>query len=262
MSAIVLDSNVVHYEVLGRGRPIIFLHGWVGSWRYWIPAMQSVSTNYRAYALDFWGFGDTAKSESNYTIRQQVVLLSKFLAEMGIGKVALIGHGLGAAVALQFASDQPAVVDRVMMVAFPLEGDDLDERLGTQSPDELANWLLRQDAETEAARTEATKADQRAIHTSFNDLKGTDRKQLFQGMNSASLLIYGENDPAVQTPSFEKNGFMSSLAHQMIFEQSGHFPMLDQSNKFNRLVSDFMALDSGESPRRLELKDEWKRRVR
>jgi CheY-like chemotaxis protein len=33
--------EIVHYEVLGRGRPLIFLHGWIGSWRYWIPSMQS-----------------------------------------------------------------------------------------------------------------------------------------------------------------------------------------------------------------------------
>ena len=41
MSVVLLDQQVVHYEVLGRGRPLIFLHGWVGSWRYWIPVMQA-----------------------------------------------------------------------------------------------------------------------------------------------------------------------------------------------------------------------------
>jgi len=29
MSAVLLDDRIVHYEVLGRGRPVIFLHGWV-----------------------------------------------------------------------------------------------------------------------------------------------------------------------------------------------------------------------------------------
>ncbi len=66
MSAILLDSSIVHYEVLGRGRPVIFLHGWVGSWRYWISSMQVTSTSYRAYALDLWGFGDTAHNVLNY----------------------------------------------------------------------------------------------------------------------------------------------------------------------------------------------------
>ena len=65
MSAIILRDEIVHYDVLGRGRPLLFLHDWVGSWRYWIPTMQAASTSFRAYALDLWGFGDTAK-KTNY----------------------------------------------------------------------------------------------------------------------------------------------------------------------------------------------------
>jgi hypothetical protein len=38
--------------------------------------------------------------------------------------------------------------------------------------------------------------------------------------------------------------------------------MLDEANKFNRLVADFLSLGSGTSPRQLSLKEEWKRRVR
>jgi hypothetical protein len=44
--------------------------------------------------------------------------------------------------------------------------------------------------------------------------------------------------------------------------QSGYFPMLDEGSRFNRLLGDFLALDAGTSPRELQLKDEWKRRVR
>ena len=50
--------------------------------------------------------------------------------------------------------------------------------------------------------------------------------------------------------------------HQIVFESSGHFPMLDESSKFNRLLADFLNLNSGVSPRQLQLKEEWKRRVR
>ena len=77
MSAIVIDSEIVHYEVLGRGRPVIFLHGWLGSWRYWIPAMQKSSISFRAYALDLWGFGTTAHSQGCYGVQDQVELVKK-----------------------------------------------------------------------------------------------------------------------------------------------------------------------------------------
>jgi len=45
-------------------------------------------------------------------------------------------------------------------------------------------------------------------------------------------------------------------------DASGHFPMIDETGKFNRLLTDFLALDSGVSPRELQLKEEWRRRVR
>ena len=61
MSAITIENDLVHYEVLGRGRPVIFIHGWLGSWRYWVPTMQQLSVKYRTYALDLWGFGDSGK---------------------------------------------------------------------------------------------------------------------------------------------------------------------------------------------------------
>src|SRR5512141_3401388 len=111
MSVVILRDDIVHYEVLGRGRPLIFLHGWVGSWRYWIPNMQSASMSFRSYAFDFWGFGDTGKNPSYYNLENQVNLLDQFLQELGIGKVALVGHGLGGVIALLYAARFKKQVD-------------------------------------------------------------------------------------------------------------------------------------------------------
>src|SRR5512143_1495651 len=131
MSAILLDQSIIHYEALGRGRPILFLHGWVGSWRYWIAAMQVASTSFRAYALDLYGYGDTAHDPPNYTIEKQAGLLDRFLSEMGIGKVAIVGHGLGALVGLSFIEQFPASVDRIMAVNCPLSLGAINPRLRT-----------------------------------------------------------------------------------------------------------------------------------
>ncbi len=123
MSVVLINQEIVHYEVLGRGRPVIFLHSWVGSWRYWIPTLQSASTDFRAYALDMWGFGETSRGVGGFSVDKQVELLDQFLYQMGIGKVVLVGHGFGAIVALQFASKFPQFVDRVLTIGLPLKGD-------------------------------------------------------------------------------------------------------------------------------------------
>ncbi len=263
MSAVILDERIVHYEVLGRGRPIIFLHGWVGSWRYWVPAMQTAAMSFRAYALDLWGFGDTSRDPSCYSLDQQAALLDRFMQEMGIGKVALIGHGLGALTSILFARKFPDVVDRMMVVDVPFEIKSVSPRLRSPaSPADLADWLLGKDALTEAARSDAPKADPLAITTSFNSLDVTSLMPAMDSMRTACLVVHGQTDPAIQMLDDERVQAMPQQVHQVVLEQSGHFPMLDEGPRFNRLMTDFLALVSGESPRQLQLKEEWKRRVR
>ena len=260
MSAILLDSSIVHYEVLGRGRPVIFLHGWVGSWRYWISSMQVTSTSYRAYALDLWGFGDTAHNVLNYSLEQQTSLIDRFLMEMGIGKIALVGHGLGALVGMSFATRFPQSVDRMMAVSCPLDYAAVHNRMRTASPQELTDWLSSRTPEATTALVDAAKADPQAIAASMVGLQSNNIFGKFRALNVPCLLVYGDKDPGIITP--DEDFSLSTMTHQVGLENSGHFPMIDESAKFNRLLTDFLALDSGLSPRELQMKEEWRRRVR
>jgi len=262
MSAIILENEIVHYEVLGRGRPVVFLHGWVGSWRYWIPSMQAVSTSYRAYAFDFWGYGGSAKQASRYLLSAQTELVNQFMYELGMGKIALIGHGLGAVVGLLFAEKYPQLVDRVMAVSMPLETGLVSPRLQQLSPLELAEWLLGATPETQAARAEAPHADQEAILRTLNNLKMAEITQVPNRLRTPCLLVNGLEDPAVGHPSEARLEQLPDNMHHITFDRSGHFPMLDRPAKFNRLMIDFLSLASGESPTQLQLKEEWVRRLR
>ncbi len=262
MSAIILDGSMVHYEALGRGRPIVFLHGWAGSWRYWINAMQVASTSFRAYALDLFGFGDTTRDPLRYSLEKQAELINRFLEEMGIGKVALVGHDLGALVAFTFIKHWPNSVDRVMAINCPLEYEALNARMRTAPATELVEWLTSRTPEALAALSDASKVDPKAVSAS---MLGFQANNLFEGVRNLgipSLFVYGANDPAVTLPTQEKTDALPLHMHQINLEGAGHFPMVDNSTQFNRLLTDFLALDSGVSPRELQLKEEWKRRVR
>ena len=93
-------------------------------------------------------------------------------------------------------------------------------------------------------------------------MQAIDLEALPLTLSAACLMVYGQEDPAVQAPPQEQLLSLPENIHQVVFEQSGHFPMLDEPSQFNRLMTDFLALSSGESPRQLQLKEEWKRRVR
>lgn len=262
MSAIIIDDKIIHYEVLGRGKPIVFLHGWVGSWRYWIPTMQSASTSYRAYAIDLWGFGESAKEAKNYTLEKQTELLDYFLNDMGIAKVALVGHGLGAVVAMLYAAKHNFVVDRIMGVGLPLFKNDLTDKIKPGPDQDFVAHLLEKTAAPETASADATKADSEAIKASIEDLKYISLLDISKQLETASLLVHGQKDQIIDPPELKENGELPHTIHQITFDESGHFPMLEQPNKFHRLMNDFLDLASGDSPQQLSLKDEWKRRVR
>jgi pimeloyl-ACP methyl ester carboxylesterase len=135
MSAITLGGDLVHYEVLGRGRPVYLLHSWIGSWRYWVPTMQQLQAKYRVYAIDLFGFGDSGKNESRYTLDHQVHMVVDFMEDMGQPKIALVGHGLGALVAIEIARRDPERVPRLVLVNPPLfDPGDLTSRIPAGRP--------------------------------------------------------------------------------------------------------------------------------
>lgn len=257
-----LDGAMVHYEALGRGRPILFLHGWVGSWRTWVGAMQVASTSFRAYALDLYGYGDTAHDPLKYSIEQQAGLLDKFLNEMGIGKIAIVGHGLGALVGLAFIEQYPKSVDRIMAVNCPLGREDINPRLRTAALADLIDWLAVRSPESALALSDASKTDPLAVTASLNSLQTDNLLGIVHATGTPCLFVTGQNDPAILASNPDAASTLPTMVHQIVLEETGHFPMIEDPVKFNRLLTDFLALDSGATPKELQLKEEWKRRVR
>jgi pimeloyl-ACP methyl ester carboxylesterase len=262
VSALIIDDELVHYEVLGRGRPLIFVHGWLGSWRYWIPTMQAASAEYRAYALDLWGFGDTAKVPTRYSLDAQADLLARFMEQLGILKAAFVGHGLGGAVLLRFARKYPELADRAMSVCLPLTATAVSVRLASGTAPSLIEWLLGKGPAIESISREAAKADPAALAESVKAVTDTDQRSVLGDLRPSVLLVYGDKDPMIATPEEATLAGLNGNVHSLGLEESRHFPMLDEAAKFNRLLTDFLALKSGESLTNLGLKDEWKRRVR
>lgn len=261
MSAIYLENDLLHYEVLGRGRPVFFLHSWFGSWRYWISAMQQTSLNFRAYALDLWGFGDSAKNQK-YLVHQQVQMVLDFMEKLGIFRIALVGHGLGANIALELARLQPDLIDRVLTIGYPFEQISISEPVNIESFGELNNFFAPGIQNDENFQYELPKTDWKAVQLYLAHNNEAMAISTIQSIERPCLFVHSRLDPIVKLPSSETLEQISIKHHSILFDQSAHFPMLEESNKFNRLLSDFLALENGESVKDLQLKEEWQRRVR
>lgn len=197
MSAITIGGDLIHYEKLGRGRPVILLHGWIGSWRYWIPVMQKLHTSFSVYTLDLIGFGDSSKNASHYTIDAQVRMLEQFLDQLGIPKAAMLGHGLGSMVITQFALRNPDKVARMLLSSMPLfDPGDLDTRVPAGTRQKLTSnnprYSLAPDIEDVLEGNDATIA---------NSNNRAD-KTVASGMNSNSGIYTPFHElPTIQRPA-------------------------------------------------------------
>jgi pimeloyl-ACP methyl ester carboxylesterase len=269
MSAVVVDGGVVHYEYLGRGKPLILIHGWLGSWRYWMPTMAELSDTYRTYALDLWGFGDTDKARNRYNVADYVNLVSTFMDELGIQHAPLVGHSLGALVALDMALMAPERVDRVALVSLPFASQDINRKALLTGKGALGGSLFGHPPEYEPVITDIDKTDKQAIDLSVSSLNGMDLNHKLALLRMPALIVFGTKDaiitPREYTPILPSPEEGTTYAVRTMFmDESRHFPMLEESRRFNRLLRDFLAVDLSDPQKifSLELKEEWRRKLR
>lgn len=106
----------LHVEMAGEGSttPIVFLHGWLRStheWRHLFPYLATVAP---CYALDLPGFGQSDIPDADYDLPFFRDTVRAALDELKLGRVRLVGHGLGGAVAYAIALQDPARVEAVL----------------------------------------------------------------------------------------------------------------------------------------------------
>lgn len=261
MSAVVINRGLVHYEAFGRGIPILFLHGWLGSWRYWMQSMESLAVEHRVYALDLWGFGDSDKSESRFTMEHYEALLEAFIDELGIIEPVIVGHALGAGIAIDYASRNADKVKKVVAVSLPLDPKAIDRRLSNFAHDSVLTRVFRwKPIPSKEVEQEAARAADLVIPRSLESFSQMNVIEKMLNVNCSILLVYGEKDDVVDpTPIRELDGGPAHVKY-ISLSASKHFPMLDESTKFNRLLKDFA--DRNATLDSLGLKEEWRRRVR
>jgi pimeloyl-ACP methyl ester carboxylesterase len=272
VSAIHLDNRLLHYEVFGRGQPIIFLHSWVGSWRYWVATMEHAAERYRAYALDFWGFGESEREQGQFSISEYVDMVCRFMDNMGMTRANLVGHGLGGMVALRAAREQPQRFIKLMIVATPMHGSAVKSvqrgstfsrllgRSGTTNGwTKLIKDLPVDDKEVHHELLEDTDSlSEEVVLRVHESVLETDLRADLPHIELPLLAVYGEKDPIVPAEHAHFLREESGRPHQLIeLPRSSHFPFLDQPTTFQRLLADFLA-SQGTS---VEIKEQWRRKV-
>lgn len=259
MGSVVTSQGVVHYETQGSGPPILLLHGWLGSWGYWLDTMASLSDAFRCYAIDFWGFGESGKPRTGYEVDDFVALVYQFMDRLGIPAAPVIGHSMGGTVALKLAIEHPERVTKVAAVGSPIHGRALSLalRLAGRKPVAYIAWhtpaLLRWGIRAFSPRLardwrrwyemimhDLSRTTLEAFLTSIRSLRLTDLRPALHMAEVPALGLYGQRDLIVDPR--QGSVLLRGMPNAQVFnmEHCGHFPMLDDPALFNRKLRQFL----------------------
>jgi len=264
MSSITTDQGNVHYEVYGRGKPVILLHGWLGSWGLWQETMTYLGAFYRTYALDFWGFGESGKKRASYAVQDFVSLVDQFMEHLGIISAPLVGHSMGGTVSLSVAAQYPQRVSKVVVVGSPIIGSSLTflpKILGKRPIAVLlfhAMWAFRigmrmysplicKDPRFPSMMDkDLTKTTVESFLLSISSLRRTDLRPSLSQIKIPAMGMYGDKDIIVHPDQWQP--MLKGIPHARIerFPKAGHFIMLDDPDPFVHKLKDF--LDEGKIP--------------
>lgn len=114
---IALPCGPVAYRQAGRGTPLVLIHGWRGSSRYWQGTMDTFSAIRRTYALDLPGHGETPARGSQIDIESLATMTLDLTDRWGLDRFDLAGHSFGGAVAIAIAARCPKRVRRLAVAS-------------------------------------------------------------------------------------------------------------------------------------------------
>lgn len=258
MSSITTDQGIVHYEVYGRGRPVILLHGWLGSWALWQETMTYLGRNFRTYALDFWGFGESGKKRDTYAVQDFVSLVDQFMDRLGIIQAPLVGHSMGGTVSLSVAIQYPERVSKVVVVGSPIAGSSLAVPLKLAGYRPIAFMLFNMMPVFRAGMRIAapficadprfwTMMDRDLSRTtlesfllSISSLRRTDLRPHLHQIKIPVMGMYGDGDNIVHPRQWQP--LQKGVPHARVVRWSNakHFPMLDVSADFLQKLEAFL----------------------
>jgi pimeloyl-ACP methyl ester carboxylesterase len=113
----------LYYETHGAGRPMILLHGGLGSGEMFGPILPTLADHHQVIAVDLQGHGRTADIDRPLDIRLMADDVAALIDHLGLRKPDVVGYSLGGGVALQVAIKYPEKVGRLVTASANISRD-------------------------------------------------------------------------------------------------------------------------------------------
>jgi pimeloyl-ACP methyl ester carboxylesterase len=113
----------LYYESLGSGRPMILLHGGLGSGEMFGPILPTLAAEHRVIVVDLQGHGRTADIDRPLDLKLLADDIAALIDHLGLERPDLVGYSLGGGVAFWTAVKHPEKVGRLVMASANVRRD-------------------------------------------------------------------------------------------------------------------------------------------
>lgn len=273
----------IYYRALGEGEPIIVLHAGPGlGHNYLLPHLNNLSENYQLIFYDQRGSGlsEANIDSESITVNEFVKDIDLIRTHFGFEKIHIMGHSWGGYLAMKYAIINPNNVRSLLLVssngATEESLKDYDriraERMTSEDTKKMSEIFASEEFKVAEVNTienlvrmffkpvlyEASYIDSinfgiseytaKNLFTIFgllsNDRKGYDLTEQLKYLSIPTLIIHGNDDPLLPKYALVLHETISGSELVMI-ENSGHFPFVEQPERFTSAVTDFLLkLDS------------------
>jgi pimeloyl-ACP methyl ester carboxylesterase len=276
----VRQTRVVHgylraFLRAGSGPPLLLVHGIGNSSQTWAGVLQRLARQHTVIAPDLLGHGDSDKPRGDYSIAAYANGMRDLLSVLDVERVTVVGHSLGGGIALQFAYQFPERCERLVLVGSGGLGPELSAglrlatlpgaevaltaltgaspplRIGLRALElagRIAGWQGVRDL-AEAGDALLALKDVEARRAFLRTLRGvvdtrgqavTAVDRLYLANAIPMLVVWGSRDPIVPAAHAETVRRLVPSARVEVFPGAGHWPHLDDPDRFCAVLSDFL----------------------
>jgi len=243
----------------GRGRPVVLLHGFLGSHEIWDLARKELSRSYRVISIDLPGHGSTPCFGYAHSMELMAKAVKAVLDYLRLKKYVLVGHSMGGYVALAFADLFPdqvkglclfhstAYADSTEKKADRLRAIDIvkaDRALYTRNTIKnlfAAKNLKYLRAEINFANRIARKMSKRGIVAALYGMMDRKGRDLILGLVEYPIMIViGEHDNIIPATQLIEQSRLLKNPTILYLEHDGHFGFLESPRVCNAALRKFL----------------------
>jgi 3-oxoadipate enol-lactonase len=259
--SVAVDGGSLYYETLGKGAPVILIHGGFGDRRMWDGQFEPLSQAFRVIRYDHRGFGKSSPPEKPFSPVADLVALMDHLQ---LKRANLVGNSMGGTLALDFALLQPNRTGAVVVIASTAGGYPVPEE-DVKKVDEVR--AVARDKGTSAAVTlwlQHPMVGVASRHATAGPLLRTmveDNQRMFlaqhwpqepmsplayerlAGLNANVLFVVGDRDVAAVRDGAEASAARIKKSNVVTIRDADHLPQMVHPEAVNKLLVEYISLN-------------------